>query len=214
MCIMVVVTLMFLTLMSMLIGCAVVGEVNERNIAIELAIEVFIVSYNVLAALLNAVFIVVTIRTWSTVHDNIHVRGELILQTVVVLMNYPIYLVIWLCDNRFEDDIDPASDDGEEPYDQVFYLALFINSSVGSLLSIIISTQYLPFREWQKKKSRSQTMMEEFGAHIIENSLAMDRTRTSLRAMIAMTDGLEVFMKYLSTENEQNYLIVKLSVRL
>ena len=72
---------MFVALMFMLIGYGVVREVNE------LLLDFFLVSYDVLAALLNVVFIVVTIRTWSTVQDNIHVRGELILQTVVLLMS-------------------------------------------------------------------------------------------------------------------------------
>ena len=196
------------------IGCGVVGETNEDNRAMHLLIELFFLSYGILAALLNVAFIVVTIRTWRTVKDNIHVRGELILQTVVLLITYLILLLIWLCDVLLEDDNATLSDDGEELYDQVFNLGYFINSSVGSLVSIIVSTQYLPFREWQKKKSLSRRVMEKSGVHIADNSLAMDRTQCAFRAMIATTDGMEAFMKYLSKKNEQNYLIVTLSVRL
>lgn len=209
---MVVPTLTFLALMLMLIGCDVVAEVNEHNVAMHLLIELLLACYGVLAALLNVVFIVVTIRTWSTVRDSMHVRGELILQTVILLMNYLVLLVIWLCDVVFEDDNDPLSESGEELYDQVFYLGSFINSSVGSLCSIIIGTQYLRFKEWQKNKSLSQNTMEKLTGHIASGTVAIDRRQIAFRAMIATIDGLEAFMEYLAKDNRQNYLIVKLTV--
>ena len=203
-------TISFQALMFMLIGFGVVRELNEHNIAMHLLIELFLLSYGVLAALFNVVFIFVTIRTWTTVRDNIHLRGELLLQTVVLLMTYIIPFVIWLCDVLLEDGNVTLSDDGEELYDQLFNLGYFINATVGSLVSIVISTQYLPFKERQRKRSLADNPLNKLSGHMADATTTVSRTQIAFRAMIATTDGAESFMKYLAKENEQNYLIVKL----
>ena len=68
-------TVTFLALMLTLIGCGFFVEGNEHSEPMHLLVEFFLFIYFAFTALLNGVFIVVTIRTWRTVYDNIHVRG-------------------------------------------------------------------------------------------------------------------------------------------
>ena len=189
-------TVMFQALMFTLIGFGLFSEGSDHSEAMHLLIESFLIIYFAVTGLLNIVFITVTIGTWKTVHDNIHLREELILQTIVILITYIIFFIIYLCD-QFDGD--------REQYDEIFYFGYFLISSLGSLSSIIIGTQFLHFRERQRERQRENRGKDgRSSGHI-----AGDRTQIAFRDVIAMDDGLEVFMRYLAKENEQIYLIVK-----
>lgn len=212
--IMVLPTVTFQALMFTLIGCGLFVEVSEHSGAMHTLIELFLFVYNALTVLINAVFVVVTIWTWKTVHDNINVRGELIGQTVVLGMTYLIAGVIHLCDVLWDDGNVTLSDDGEEQYDEAFNIGYFINFIVGCLCSIIIGTQYVRFTD-KKKEKQTSTIESARRQHkdsprtIIAGEMAKDRTKIDFRSVIPMSSGLDAFMNYLAKENEQNYLIVK-----
>lgn len=145
------------------------------------------ICYILLALIINALVVVVTIRTWHTVYDHIHVRGELILQTAVLWIHYIIALFIYILHWKFEG--------GKEHYDEVFYFAYFTNSSISCLLSIIIGTQWRCFAPRKQLVSSPR-----------RGSVTAD---IAFQAVVASDRGLEVFMDHLAKRNEQNYLIVK-----
>lgn len=195
-------TLSFQTLMFSLIGCGLLNG-SEHSDVKRLLLKLFLVSYDALTALLNFVFIVETIRTWKRVRDNIHVRGELILQTFILLMSYIVLLVIYLFDTMLPEDSAAAQSE------ELFNFGYFLNNSMTCLCSIIIGTHYLHWKRWKAERSHSQNMDEHFMRLIVAGEVQIDRTTIDFREVIQMSDGLEAFMKYLVTENEQNYLIVK-----
>lgn len=152
------------------------------------------ICYLLLALIINAVVVAITIGTWKTVSDNIHVRGELILQTVVLWLTYIIYVVGYVFEITHDDD--------EEQYDQIFWFIYFTNNSVGSFLSIIIGTQYYRFKKW----STNWNDEARFARHSVR---CLDLSEVGFQSVIAMADGLEAFMDYLANQKKQNYLIVK-----
>lgn len=198
--------------------------------------------YHGLSLIFNAIFVVVTIRTWTIVHDKLYIRGELILQTGVLLMSYFIYASIYFCDAML--------DGGKEQYDAVFYFAYFAEHSTGCFLSSFIGTQYLPFKMWQNNETtignsaidtrtipkpvpeQTNEATEDIGLHLMvterrrparrpgddmvktkqsqdQESINIDPAHVHFQSVITMGDGLQAFMDYLATTNEQNYLIVK-----
>lgn len=189
------------------------------------SVIVCVITYHVLTLIMNAVVVVVTIHTRKTVYDNIHVRGELILQTAVLWISYTIYFSIYLCDalNFFDAD--------NEEYTSVFYLAFFVEHSLFTLLSIIIGTQYVSWNKmWQKQKrqdcsiphlprnvskerthSVSMSDVDMTSVMSVSNTiLSMEFNLVDLQSVITMGDGLQEFMAHLAKGNQLYDLIVKL----
>lgn len=200
--IMVIPTFTFLCLMFSLVGYGFFVGINEQGQVKNSLIQFCLVAYDVLTALLNLVFIVVTFRTRKSVRTNIYVRGELIFQTALLLLSYIILLVIFL--------LDALLDDGKEQYDEIFNLGYFINSTICCLCSIIIGTQYLPFKEWRRQRVLARRNLPRIAGQIVAGGIRMNCKEIDFRAVIAMSDGLDAFMRYLAKQNEQNYLIVEL----
>lgn len=156
-----------------------------------------------IVAFTHVIILVVTIRTWNTVHDLIHVRGELILQTAVSWLSYFIYLSIHLC------DVTNLFDDGDELYDSVWYLGYFANDSIGALLVIIIGTQYLPFRMWQKGGQCCTCLHRKAKRTVSDCGMFVEQTFIDFQSVITMCGGLQAFMDHLAKVNQQNCLIVE-----
>lgn len=164
----------------------------------------FIYIYHLVALIMNAVVMVVTIRTWNTVHDNIHVRTELILQTAVLWLSYIIFLSIYLCDPVFESS--------KERYDSVYYFGYFTEHSISAFLSILIGTLYLPFRMWQKQQTQRSprpTGLQRTDS-VSQSESFVDPTTMDFQSVITIGNGLQSFMNHLAKEKGEIYLIVKL----
>ena len=162
--------------------------------------------------------IVVTVWTWSKIHDNIHVRGELILQGFMLWVMHFIQVLLYFWDE---------GDGGYEQYDQIIYFGYFVTVSIGCFISIIIGTQYVRFRVVRKERmklvktpsilrmgtrsmNRKKSLRDSLRKR--QTSLALkdfDRSQIDFQALIATNHGLQAFMAHLAKGAELNYLVVK-----
>ena len=146
--------------------------------------------------------IVVTIRTWKRVRDNIHVRGELICQGVILCLVIVVQFLVYSMDQM----------DGEtEIYDECVYFGYFTNATIASFASIIVSTQYVRFKVLQQNQMRKNNSLFSLRPSLqnVMKQTGIDRFDVDFPALISTNDGLQAFMSFLAKRAELNYLVVK-----
>lgn len=188
-----------------------VGVHGEEGSSLIILALVFL--YTIFLDVILIVVVVVTILTWSKIHDSIHVRGELILQGVILFLTNVTQTGFWFWDQ---------TDGGTEEFDEVIYFGYFATVSICSFIAIIIGTQYVRFRvgrrqeTLRKLRKRSLRRIASRAGKSKRNGLggeepSVHHTDIDVQMMIAMENGygLQAFMKYLAKGAELNYLVVK-----
>ena len=147
---------------------------------------------------LLVVMIVSVIKTWRDVHDHIFVRGELILQasllSIVVVTQFGIFLV------------DAISTENEE-YDELFYFCYFVLATVQCFCSVLVSTKYLVFRQWQSTRSTDRALAAKDDKDAHEKD-------ADFKVFISTRRGFEAMLSHLALESQalMNNLVVQLFV--
>ena len=186
----------FSAIFFLLIGMGSIVGINEDTASYTLGAPFLI--YTFFQFTLLTIMIVSVVNTWREVHDHIFVRGELILQAVLLSITVTAQFVIFLAD--------AISTDNEE-YDELFYFCYFVMATMLCFCSVLVSTKYLVFRQWQSTRNEE---------HVPDaNTDAVVRTtETDFKAFISRKRGFEAMLSHLALESRDhvNNLVVELLV--
>ena len=163
-----------------------------------LVVSVPLVLYGLMLGILMLVMIAFTIATWRKTHDNIHVRGELVCQEMILCFGLPTLFIIYNIDRR---EMTPEN----EQYDSLFYLGYFITITLMAFTSLIVSTQWLPLQIRQNKKILQRSMRK------LSDDLArqeLDPEGIGLQSMILVDSAFDFLLQHLAQGNLINHFAV------
>eukprot|EP01084_Bolivina_argentea_P000629 1171_1 len=152
------------------------------------------------------VSIYIIIKTTRDVYDNIYLRGEILLGciNIVVAIAAEIFVLLYDASGGYTAENDQ--------YQQVYYFSYHSISTISSFLLIVISTQYIKFKMYQRNKE-----MHKFEQHIKkitddESAQIKSFMSIDLESLISTVDGLQCFLCHLANENQLNYLVFAIEV--
>eukprot|EP01084_Bolivina_argentea_P064944 118384_1 len=150
--------------------------------------------------------VIIIIKTTTDINDNIYVRGEILFGCVTIVFAMFGQITVLLYDTI------PGYTEANDQYQQVFYFTQYFIGTLSSFLLIVVSTQYIKFKVYQKNKQISK-----FDKHLSTSThIKIHRKSTDMlidfESLISTSTGLQVFLDHLANENQLNYLVFAIEV--
>ena len=162
--------------------------------------------------MLSSVFVIIfiTISSFRTLHDNIHLRGEILWGSVLLLVYMFIGFVVQIIDG-VQYSVE------NERYQQIFFFVMMVTASVIYFALIVVSTQYVRYWENWIAKGKSEFGIEPEVPKTFElqrsptvaNEMSSLWRQIDLQAFLSTKSGLIAFLTHLGKEYDLFTLMVK-----